>query len=126
METKNISILVVDDDEATRAYVTEIFAARNWRVDAAEDGPSSLALVEQQLYDVVVLDYRMPGMNGAELCRRIRELQPAVRGVFLTGFPTIDTVYPAIEAGADHVLAKPVDRAELLRVVEQELAGLCV
>ena len=97
METKSISILVVDDDEASRAYVTEILSSRNWRVDTAEDGPSSLALVEQQAYDVVILDYRMPGMNGAELCRRIRELQPGVRGVFLTGFPTIDTVYPAIE-----------------------------
>ena len=122
MKTTNIGILVVDDDEATRACVTEIFSSRNWRVDTAEDGPSSLALVEQQPYDVVVLDYRMPGMNGAELCRRIRELQPDIRGVFLTGFPTIDTVYPAIEAGADHVLAKPVDPAELLRIVEQELA----
>lgn len=126
METKSISILVVDDDEASRAYVTEILSSRNWRVDTAEDGPSSLALVEQQAYDVVILDYRMPGMNGAELCRRIRELQPGVRGVFLTGFPTIDTVYPAIDAGADHVLAKPVDRAELLRIVEQELGYLYV
>ncbi len=126
METKSIRILVVDDDEASRAYVTEILSSRDWRVDTAEDGPSSLTLVEQQPYDVVVLDYRMPGMNGAELCQRIRELQPDVRGVFLTGFPTIDTVYPAIEAGADHVLAKPVDPAELLRVIEQELAHPCV
>ena len=126
MEIKSISILVVDDDEAARACVTEILASRNWRVDTAEDGPSALALVEQQSYDVVVLDYRMPGMNGAELCRRIRELQPDVRGVFLTGFPTIDAVYPAIKAGADHVLAKPVDQAELLSVVEQELARPCV
>lgn len=126
METKSVRILVVDDDEASRAYVKDILSSRDWRVDTAEDGPSSLALVEQRLYDVVVLDYRMPGMNGAELCQRIRELQPDVRGVFLTGFPTIDTVYPAIEAGADHVLAKPVDRAELLRVIEQELAHSCV
>ncbi len=126
MEAKSISILVVDDDEASRAYVTEILSSRSWRVDTAEDGPSSLALVEQQAYDVVILDYRMPGMNGAELCRRIRELQPGVRGVFLTGFPTIDTVYPAIDAGADHVLAKPVDPAELLRIVEQELGYLYV
>ncbi len=125
METKTISILVVDDDGAVRARVTEIFSSRNWQVDTAEDGPSALALVEQQPYDVVVLDYRMPGMNGAELCRRIRELQPDVRGVLLTGFPTIDAVYPAMQAGADHVLAKPVDGAELLRVVEQELARPC-
>ena len=53
---------------------------------------------------------------------RIQELQPGVREVFLTGYPSIDTVYPAIEAGADHVLAKPVNPAELLQVLEEELA----
>jgi len=121
METRTVSILVVDDDEATRVYVAKILSLKNWRVDTAEDGPTSLALVEKQAYDAVVLDYRMPGMDGAELCRRIRQIRPGIREVFLTGFPSIDTVYPAIEAGADHVLAKPVDPAELLRVLEEEL-----
>jgi CheY-like chemotaxis protein len=88
----------------------------------AENGPASLDLAQKKTYDAVVLDYRMPGMDGVEVCRRIRELQPEIRQVFLTGFPSINTVYPAIEAGADHVLAKPVDPAELLRVLEEELA----
>jgi CheY-like chemotaxis protein len=122
MDTKKVSILVVDDDEATRLYVAKILSLKNWRVDVAEDGPASLDLVQKQSYDAVVLDYRMPGMDGAELCRRIRQIQPEIREVFLTGYPSIDTVYPAIEAGADHVLAKPVDPAELLQVLEQELA----
>jgi CheY-like chemotaxis protein len=122
MSDKNVNILVVDDDEATRIYVAKILSLRNWRVDLAEDGPTSLGLVQRQAYDVVLLDYRMPGMDGAELCRRIRELQPGIREVFLTGYPSIDTVYPAMEAGADHVLAKPVDPAELLQVMDEELA----
>ena len=122
MDTKKVSILVVDDDEATRLYVAKILSLKNWRVDVAEDGPTSLDLVQKRSYDAVVLDYRMPGMDGAELCRRIRQIQPEIREVFLTGYPSIDTVYPAIEAGADHVLAKPVDPAELLQILEEELA----
>jgi two-component system response regulator (stage 0 sporulation protein F) len=122
MDSKHVNILVVDDDEATRVYVAKILSLKNWQVDTAEDGLASLDLVQKKAYDVVVLDYRMPGMDGVELCRRIRQIQPAVREVFLTGFPSIDTVYPAIEAGADHVLAKPVDPAELLQVLEEELA----
>ncbi len=122
MSTKKVSILVVDDDQATRFYVAKILSLKNWQVDVAEDGPTSLDLVQKQTYDAVVLDYRMPGMDGAELCRRIRQIQPEIREVLLTGFPSIDTVYPAVEAGADHVLAKPVDPAELLQVLEEELA----
>ena len=122
MDTKKVSILVVDDDEATRLYVAKILSLKNWRVDVAEDGPTSLDLVQKRSYDAVVLDYRMPGMDGAELCRRIRQIQPEIREVLLTGYPSIDTVYPAIEAGADHVLAKPVDPAELLQILEEELA----
>ncbi len=122
MDTKTVNILVVDDDEATRFYVAKILSLKNWQVDTAADGPTSLDLVQKQTYDAVVIDYRMPGMDGAEVCRRIRQIQPKIREVFLTGFPSIDTVYPAIEAGADHVLAKPVDPAELLHVLEEELA----
>jgi DNA-binding response OmpR family regulator len=121
MGARNASILVVDDDPLMRVYVAKILAMRDWQVDTAADGPSSLSLVRQRSYDAAVLDYRLPGTNGAELYRQIRELQPAVRAVFLTGFPTIDTVYPAIEAGGQRVLSKPVDPAELIRAIEEEL-----
>ena len=101
--------------------VAKVLSLKGWKVDAASDGESGLALAEKQPYDAVVLDYRMPGMNGAEVCRRIRELQPGTRPIFLTGFPTIDTVYPAIEGGADRVLAKSADLSELIGVLEEEL-----
>jgi len=91
-------------------------------VDTACDGPTALELVERTKYDAVVLDYRMPNMDGAETCRRIRQVQPEVRRVFVTGFPTIDTVYLAIGSGADRVLAKPVNPVELVRTLEEELA----
>jgi DNA-binding NtrC family response regulator len=122
MASRNISILVVDDDQNIRTFVAKILAAKNWHVDTAEDGPSALLLIHEHTYDAVVLDYRMPGMDGVEVCRKIKEIQPATREVFLTGFPTINTVFPAIEAGAERVLSKPVNPEELIQVVEQQLA----
>ncbi len=122
MNSGSVTVLVVDDEKRTRDYLAAILLARGWRVDTASDGPGALELVERTRYDAVVLDYRMPVMDGAETCRRIRELQPKVRGVFVTGYPTIDTVYPAIGAGASRVLAKPVNPAELVRTLEEELA----
>ena len=101
--------------------MAKFLSSRGWVADTACDGPSALELVQRKRYDAVVLDYRMPGMDGAELCRRIQEIQPGIRSVFLTGFPTIDTVFPAVDAGAHRVLAKPVDPDALIRVLEQQL-----
>jgi CheY-like chemotaxis protein len=124
METKKVNILVVDDDENTRAYLAKILSAKHWHVDTAADGPEALEFVQNQSYDAVVLDYRMPGMDGAEVCRRIREIQPEAREIFLTGYPLINTVFPAIDAGAERVLAKPVNPEELVHVVEEQLADV--
>jgi two-component system response regulator HydG len=122
METYEVNILIVDDEPRTCSYVARILSKKGWGVDTALNGPQALELVGRRKYNAVVLDYRLPGMDGAELCRRIRESQPDVRGVFLTGYPTIDTVYPAVAAGAERVLAKPVDPAELVRTLEEQLA----
>jgi CheY-like chemotaxis protein len=121
METNKVNILVVDDDKNTRVYVAKLLSVKDWQVDTAPDGPAALELVRAKKYDAAVLDYRLPGMNGAELCKKIREKEPDMPAVFLTGYARIDTVFPAIEAGADRVLAKPVDPAELINVLEEEL-----
>jgi len=122
MEPRSANILVVDDDKNTCIYVMKILSTRKgWQVDVAWKGTMALELVKKKAYDAVVLDYRMPGMDGVELCRLIREAQPGVRAVFLTAYPQIDTVFPAMEAGAERVLSKPVDPAELISVLEEQM-----
>lgn len=129
-----VNILVVDDEPSISAYLGQILSQRRlrwdldirpsdreWHVDTAGDGPSALELVGRNTYDFVVLDYRMPGMDGGQLCRRIRESQPGIYTVFLTGYPTPDVLDSAIEDGARQVLAKPVNPEELIRVLETQL-----
>jgi CheY-like chemotaxis protein len=114
-------ILVVDDDPKTCSYLAQILTREDWQVEAAGDGPTALALVQYQQYHAVILDYLMPVMNGAELCRRLDERRPGIPKILLTGFPTIDTIYPAVAAGVNRVLAKPFDPPELIRLLHEML-----
>jgi CheY-like chemotaxis protein len=116
---QNSRILVVDDDRSNCAILSKILSSRGYRVDVASSGEEALQLLEKNTYGLALLDYMMPGMDGVEVYRRMRQLQPEVVAVFQTAFATIEVIYSAIEAGAERVLAKPVDTHELLPLVER-------
>lgn len=115
-------VLVVDDDRSASTQVAKFLTAEGYRVDVADDGKTALDRIAKQPYALAILDYQMPELDGVELYRRIRELRPETIGVFLTAYTTLDTVFPAITAGIERVLAKPVQRGELMPLVE-ELIG---
>lgn len=116
-------ILVVDDDQSLCLVVEKLLANEGYEIETTTDSANALDRIAHNHYDLLVLDYLMPGLNGVEIFRHARELQPEVAGVFLTAYTTIDTVFPAIEAGVERVLAKPVDARELLSVVRQLVDG---
>jgi putative two-component system response regulator len=118
-------ILLVDDDEGLRALLRTTFEAVDVQLDEAGDVPDAVTSVERRPPDVVVLDVRMPGGSGLELCRRLKS-DPATDGisvVLLTGSDG-GTVEAAAEAGADAFLRKPFSPLELLAVVERLAGGL--
>ena len=116
-----IPVLIVDDNPDACATTAKLLWAWGYQADVAHDGESALKLVDQNQYGIAIIDYQLPGMNGVELFRRMRQLRPDLAGIFLTGFTTIDVVYPAIEAGILHVLAKPADFNELMPIIEEHL-----
>ena len=118
----NGRILVVDDDRGTCHFISKVLSSRGWQVDTAADGEEAIKLASQHLYNLALLDYVMPGLNGVELFRRVSELQPDIVGAFITAHAQIDTVYPAVAAGIEAVLAKPVSADELVALVD-ELVG---
>ena len=120
--TTAINILVVGDDEEICTYLAKILSVKDWRTDMAWIGSKAVELARCNTYEVIVFNYRKPGLDTADVCRYIREAQPEARHVFMTGTPNIDTVYRAVDAGADLVLAKPVDPTELVGVLEEQLA----
>ena len=113
----------VADDEQACTHLVNILSAKDWQTDKAWIGSKALELARSNTYDAIVFDYQKPGLDGAEVCRLIREAQPEARHVFVTGTPDIETVYHAMVAGADRVLAKPIDPTELIHVLEEQLVG---
>jgi CheY-like chemotaxis protein len=121
--------LVVDDDARSRELLQQLLRLDGYEVRAVDGGQAALALLEDEVPDVAVIDLRMPGMDGLELCRKIRGLAPTSRKVplvVLTGMDDEDARQAALDAGADDVLAKPVTRAVLyehLRRARAAVAG---
>jgi CheY-like chemotaxis protein len=115
----SLPILLVDDNPDACAIAAKLLWAWGYQADVAYDGPAALKLIDHKNYALAIIDYQMPGMNGVELFRHMREMRPEIMGIFLTGYTTLEVVYPAIEAGILHVLPKPVDFKELMPILEQ-------
>ena len=116
-------VLVVDDGETNRALVEAFLADLDCRLQSAENGPEALAAIEKEAPDLVLLDVQMPGMDGYEVCRRIKAMP---RGrllpvVMLTALDHANDRVLALEAGADDFMSKPVDRVELVARVRSAL-----
>lgn len=111
------SVLIVDDDEDICTNIRDILTDQGYRADAAQDGPSAIRLVREKSYDVALLDYKMPGMDGATLCREIKQLRPELIAIMVTACAGSDGLRQAQEAGTWRILHKPVDLSQLLPMV---------
>lgn len=101
-------ILVVDDDEVVRRSHLRSLAGANCDVKAVWDGAEALRAMAEQPFDVVLLDLRMPGVDGMSVLRTIKQKWPESEVVIITGYPTIDSAKEAVRLGAYDYLAKPV------------------
>jgi CheY-like chemotaxis protein len=119
--TAPASILVVDDEVDTCRNLSDILTDLGYRVDTAFDGFAALELVRKQHYDIALLDLKMPGMDGLTLYRAIRELRSSTVAIVVTAYASKATADEALSAGAWQVLAKPVDFARLLPLLNEAL-----
>jgi DNA-binding NtrC family response regulator len=117
------SILLVDDDPAVRKIVGEMLERSGYGVITAADGHSALAaLRERAAVDLVIADYRMPGMDGLSLVRRIKEKMPDLPVVILTGHGDLESYLCATGPGVVRYIGKPIGMRELLRTVHDVVA----
>jgi CheY-like chemotaxis protein len=115
------TILVVDDDVDTCRNMADLFGDLGHAVDAVKGGELALEKARRQPYDLGLLDLRMPGMDGLTLCRHLKRMQPRMVAMIITAHGGGGLDQEASDAGARHVLLKPVDFPRLLVLVEQAL-----
>jgi len=107
-------ILLVDDEVELTDPLSRLLTREGYQVDVATDGDMGLTMAEQGGYDLLILDWMLPGLSGLEICRRLRTRQDPTPVLFLTAKDTLDDRVDGLDAGADDYLIKPFELRELL------------
>jgi DNA-binding NtrC family response regulator len=112
-------ILIVDDELQILTFLDDLFRSEGWEVQTAESGSSGIDRLEQNRFDIVLTDLKMPGPDGIEVLRTAKKLQSDAEVIMMTGYGTVDTAIEAMRAGAFHYLAKPFKGEEVLHLVDK-------
>ncbi|HID07073.1 MAG TPA: response regulator, partial [Armatimonadetes bacterium] len=118
----SIRILVVDDEVALQEICRHHLTKAGYEVETASSGEEAVEKVAQTSFDLALMDYRLPGINGIEAFRQMREVRPGILGIIITGFGTMDVAVDALNQGFSAYPAKPVRREMLLNTVREVLA----
>ncbi len=116
---KPVSILVVDDNPDLLNTFSLMLKRHGYNVDTAEDGLAAVDKFKRHHFDVTLMDVVMPGMNGVEAFRRIREISPGARVILMTAYYNERKLKKALKEGVYSAVRKPVDVAQLLGLIEE-------
>jgi DNA-binding NtrC family response regulator len=115
-------LLIVDDEEIALLNLQHVMEKEGYQVTAARSGAAAVKLLEQKDFDVVLTDLRMEGVDGMDVLRKSRALQPGVEVIFITGYATAESAVQALKHGAFYYIAKPFRLDEVRKVVAEALA----
>ena len=115
-------ILIADDEEIVIKSCLRILSGDEYQVDSACNGLEALTKVGKKDYDMLILDIKMPKMNGLEVLQRVKESHPDIDVIMVTGLNEIETAVKAMKLGAFDYLPKPFDPEEFELVVERALS----
>ena len=117
--TEKLNILVVEDGRSQREMLRDFLKDEGYPVSEAENGESALTRLREDRFDLVLTDYKMPGMDGMTLLQAAKELNPEMDVVMMTAFGTVETAVGAMKAGASDYITKPIDLDELQLLIER-------
>ena len=116
---RQLDILIVEDGRSQREMLRDFLVSEGHRVMEAENGESAIRTATANHFDLVLLDYKMPGMNGLEVLKEVKKINREIDVVIITAYGTIETAVEAIKAGAIDYITKPVELDELLLLLER-------
>jgi len=121
MHKKNIGILVVDDELSVRDSLYNWFKEDGYRVDTAENAVEALKKLQEKSYEIILLDIKMPGIDGMELQKRINEIDKSITIIFMTAYASIETAVQALKRGAFDYVTKPIDPDDLSHLIKNAI-----
>jgi DNA-binding NtrC family response regulator len=114
-------ILVIDDDESIRNSLAAILRDEGYEVDVASNGREALQKSEETIYNLALIDIKLPDMEGIDILIRMKDTVPKVRKIMMTGFPSVQNAIAAVNRKADAYLVKPVEVEKLLDTIREQL-----
>jgi DNA-binding NtrC family response regulator len=115
--TDQVSMLIVDDESSVRESLRQWFLPEGYRVETAAEAVEALDKLRDSSFDIVLLDIKMPGMDGIELQQRLKEIDSQLAIIIMTAYATVDTAVQALKQGAYDYITKPVDPDDLSRLI---------
>lgn len=116
-------ILVLDDEEIVRVSCKKCLTPEGYDVDVAANGVEGLAMTENNRYDVILTDLKMPDMDGMEFLVKVKERHPDTKVIMITGYSTVEHAVKAMRMGAFNYIEKPFTPDALIDAVKEAMAG---
>ncbi len=113
-------LLIVDDQAGIRILLSEVFGEEGYQTFLAPNGKKALAIVKEESPELVLLDMKIPGMDGLEILKRIKTINPGIKVIMMTAYGELDMIKEAEQSGALMHFTKPFDIDELRAVVNQQ------
>lgn len=115
-------ILIVDDQYGIRVLLNEILQKDGYKTFQAGSGVQALAIVKKDLPDLVILDMKIPGMDGLEILKRLKEFNSSIKVIMMTAYGELDMINEAMKRGAITHFSKPFDIDEVRSVIKKQLS----
>ena len=123
MDDKKIKILIADDEEGLRFSLAMILEIHGYAVETAADGESAVKTFKNGAFDAVLLDIRMPKMNGVETLKKIRKIKPSVSVIMMTAYADSVLIEEALKEGANACVGKPFEPEEVVGIIKELTDG---
>jgi len=118
---KRARILIVDDDECIRKVLATILEEEGYAVDTAKNGKEAITKSRKNVYNLALMDIRLPDIEGTKLLAKVKETTPKMRKIIITGYPSVQNAIEALNKDADAYILKPFDLDKVLATIKEQL-----